>query len=244
MDARRDGVVFTPRHGKPVEINALWHNALLSFAQLTSDENERDTLREIAGQCALSMQMQFWWPHMNCCHDVLNPVDDPMSPGGRQFVGDSRMRPNQIFAASLPFTPLTKHQCADIVNVVGRRLLTPVGLRTLAADDAQYKARFEGDLFQRDAAYHNGTVWPWLIGPYCEALLRVNQFSDSSRRQARTLLQPLIDELDAPGEGCIGQIAEVYDGDEPRRPAGCIAQAWSIAELIRIICMVQANPTS
>ncbi len=244
MDAKRDGVVFTPRHGKPIEVNALWHNALCCFAQMTGDEAERDTMLELAGRCAIAMQMQFWWPRMQCCHDVLTPVDDPLSPGGRQYVGDERLRPNQIFAASLPFRALTKEQCRDVVRVVGERLLTPLGLRSLDPADANYRGRFEGDLSRRDAAYHNGTVWPWLIGPYCEAVLRMDEFSDAACHRVRALLQPLIDELDARGEGCVNQLAEVYDGDDPRRPGGCPAQAWSVAEVLRILSLTEAGPGS
>jgi predicted glycogen debranching enzyme len=239
MDAKRGETVFTPRHGKPIEINALWHSALRCFAELTADENERDTMLELAGRCAISMQMQFWWPQMSCCHDVLSPMDDPQSPGGVQYVGDARLRPNQIFAVSVPFSPLTKLQQRDVARVVGQRLLTPQGLRTLDPADPGYRARFEGDMHQRDAAYHNGTVWPWLLGPYCEAILRLEEFSDSAKSRVRALLQPLLEALDARSEGCINQLAEVYDGDEPRRPAGCLAQAWSVAEVLRVLMLIQ-----
>lgn len=229
MDARRGGITFTPRDGKPVELSALWYNALLGLAELVdrseADADEAAELRERAGQTALAMQMYFWWPERSCLHDVLRP-------GEHDWEGDARLRPNQIFAVSLPFSPLTAGQQACVVEVVRERLLTPYGLRTLDRDDPEYRARYEGDLMARDAAYHNGTVWPWLIGAYCDALLRVNGDSRPARAEVRAVLQPLRDEFD---RGCLGQIAEVYDADPPHRASGCPAQAWSVAEVMRIL---------
>lgn len=224
MDARRDGVTFTPRDGKPVELSALWHNALLSLADLVAGE-EAAELRERAGHTALSMQMSFWWPERACLHDVLRL-------GEHDWLGDERLRPNQIFAVSLPFSPLTAEQQACVVTVVRDRLLTPYGLRTLDPGDAGYRGRYEGDLTSRDGAYHNGTVWPWLIGAYCDAVLRVGGGSDAANREVRGVLEPLLAELD---HGCLGQVAEVYDGDAPHRASGCPAQAWSVAEVLRVL---------
>lgn len=223
MDAKRDGVAFTPRHGKPVEISALWHHALLTLAELSNDAREADDLRQLAEQVAASFRAKFWWPQRRCLHDVLVPRD-----GGWQ--ADGKLRPNQIFAVSLPHSPLPLDQQRLVVQAVKERLLTPVGLRTLDPADPDYRGRYEGNLFQRDGAYHQGTVWPWLIGPYCEALVRIDDFSAASRANVRPVLQPLIAELD---RCCIGQLPEVYDGDEPRRPQGCPAQAWSVAEVLR-----------
>jgi predicted glycogen debranching enzyme len=226
MDAKRDGVVFTPRHGKPVEINALWHNALCCMAEMTDDPKERDVLRLLSRQAAQSFQTKFWWSERNCLHDVLQPQPD------------GHLRPNQIFAVSLPQSPLTEAQQRAVVKIVTERLLTPYGLRTLDRDDPNYQGRYEGSLFERDRAYHNGTVWPWLIGPYCEAVLRVEKFIDAAKQRVREILQPLLRELDAPNGGCVNQLAEVYDGDAPHRPNGCPAQAWSVAEVLRILTIV------
>ena len=228
MDAKRDNIAFTPRYGKPVEINALWHNALLALAKMTRDDTERSELLRLAEKVAASFCRQFWWSEKRCLHDVLAPVDD-------RFVGDGQLRPNQIFAVSLPHSPLSQAQQKSVVETVRDRLLTPFGLRTLDREDPQYQGRYEGDMFQRDSAYHQGTVWPWLIGPYCEAVLRVGEFSDVAKDEVRQTLQPLIGELD---RGCVGQLAEVYDGDAPHRPSGCPAQAWSIAEVLRIMMLL------
>ena len=223
-DAKRDGVVFTPRHGKAVEICSLWHNALCCLAELTDRDDEATELRELADRVARSFQRSFWWPERECLHDVLLPLDGAWQPV-------RRVRPNQIFAVSLPFSPLTIDQQRSVVGIVRERLLTPFGLRTLDPDDPGYQGRYEGDLMQRDGAYHNGTVWPWLIGPYCEAVLRINDFSDPARDEVRRTIRPLLGELD---RGCLNQIAEIYDGSEPHRPSGCPAQAWSVAELLRV----------
>ena len=235
MDAKRDGVVFTPRHGKAVEINALWHNALLCLSEMTDDSNERNEVMILARRVAASFRSALWWAERQCLHDCLTPA----SGADGTFLPDGRLRPNQVFAASLPFSPLNESQQRAVLKVVGERLLTPFGLRTLDRDDPNYKPRYEGDLFQRDAAYHNGTVWPWLIGPYCEALLRVENFNAESTKRVRELLQPLIGEMsNATGGRCLGQIAEVYDGEPPHRPSGCPAQAWSVAEILRVLAIV------
>jgi predicted glycogen debranching enzyme len=227
MDAMRDGTVYTSRYGQPIEINALWHNALCCMERLSQSEQERASLRELSEHVARTMQTAFWWTQRNCCHDVL-------VPDGDGWVGDGRLRPNQIIAVSLSFSPLTKAQQRDVVNVVRQRLLTPFGLRTLDPDDPKYHGRYEGNMNQRDAAYHQGTVWPWLMGPFGEALLRVDDFSDAARRQVEELLEPLLDQLDS---GCLGQLAEIYDGDPPHRPSGCPAQAWSVAEILRLLTL-------
>jgi predicted glycogen debranching enzyme len=230
MDAKRGGIVFTPRHGKPVEINALWHNALLSFAELTTDAREERELRAAAKRAAKAIQHRFWWEEKQCLHDVLHRTKDGWKP-------DGKLRPNQIFAVSLPHSPLSRTRQRAVIQAVRDRLLTPFGLRTLDPADPDYRGRFEGDLMQRDAAYHNGTVWPWLIGSYCEAVLRAGDFSDKAKKEVRQVLQPLINELD---RGCLNQIAEVYDGDEPQRAAGCPAQAWSVAEVLRVLMMIES----
>jgi len=242
MDARRDGVVFTPRHGKPVEINALWHSGLMRFARLVgpSHPTEADFLRLLASKVGASFCSAFWNPHDACLFDCL-------SPNGPSWDADTSIRPNQIFAVSLPYCPLPSDQQRAVVACVKTHLLTPVGLRTLARGSPGYRPRFEGDLFSRDGAYHNGTVWPWLIGAYIEALLRANEFSDAARSEGRAALQPLLDEFSGvgPTSQSIASIAEVYDADElpgqPRRPDGCPMQAWSVAEVLRALTLVSAG---
>jgi predicted glycogen debranching enzyme len=240
MDAKRDGVVFTPRNGKAVEINALWCSSLMSLAEAIEPDqpNTARELRQVADKAIRSFGTKFWNAEQGCLYDVLNPIagDDVPNP---------QIRPNQIFAVSLPHSPLPKEPQRAVLATVRERLLTPLGLRTLDREDAQYHGRFQGSLYQRDGAYHNGTVWPWLIGPYAEAVLRVGNFSPASKDEARGVIQPLLDELLGVGRvpASIGQLSEVYDGedalDEPRRPDGCMAQAWSIAELLRVMWMIR-----
>jgi len=233
MDARRDGVTFTPRHGKPVEINALWHNALAALADAFRGalDAEGAEFQTMAMRVARSFRKAFLGGPHGGLVDCLFP-DQTM--GWRR---STELRPNQVFAASLPFSPLDDEDRRRVINAVGAHLLTPVGLRTLAPDDPGYRPRFEGPMFERDGAYHNGTVWPWLLGPYAEATLRIDGFSQAARARALTLLDPLARELDSTS---VGQLWEVYDADEPRRPDGCIAQAWSVAELLRVMVLALA----
>lgn len=228
MDAKRDGKVFTPRHGKAVEINALWHHGLLSIAEcIHADEPDRaEEYRTLATRVAGHFRAAFADPKTGALHDCLRP-----DPSGR-FIPTGELRPNQIFAASLEHSPLNQPARQAVVDVVRKFLLTPVGLRTLAPGSKNYQPRFEGDMMQRDNAYHNGTVWPWLIGPYCEAVLRAGDFSREARHEALDTLRTLFEHMRS---GCLGQIAEVYDADEPRRQQGCTAQAWSVAEPLRIV---------
>jgi predicted glycogen debranching enzyme len=236
MDARRDGVVFTPRHGKAVEINALWHHGLLSIARAIEADDPRRSkeLRSLAARTGESFRAKFWNEEQSCCFDVLTPGTDGT------YQPSAQVRPNQIFAVSLEHSPLSPEQRQSVVSVVRERLLTRHGLRTLDPADPAYRGRFQGSMFERDGAYHNGTVWPWLIGPYCEAVLRTGEFSEAARAEVLAVLRPLIGCLD--GEA-LGQIPEVFDGDDtpenPQRPGGCIAQAWSIAEVLRILMLVR-----
>ncbi|MFN7020429.1 MAG: amylo-alpha-1,6-glucosidase [Phycisphaerales bacterium] len=239
MDARRDGVVFTPRHGKAVEINALWISGLKRTAALlaSGDARQAANLNDLAEAAARSFRKSFWNDaHAGgCLYDVLTPPDSTAGPVA--WTPDASIRPNQVFAVSLPHSPLTPEQQRAVVRVVRERLLTPRGLRTLDPADPRYRARYEGDLFHRDGAYHNGTAWPWLLGPMAEAVMRSEAFSAESRDMARRILRPIIDTLTAlppePG-ACLRQIAEIYDGGEPQRPQGCPAQAWSVAEALRV----------
>jgi len=233
MDARRNGVVFTPRHGKAVEINALWHHGLCAVASAIegTDGARAGRLRETAQRVAGSFRRAFLGGPEGGLHDCLRP------DGSGRLAPTGELRPNQIFAVSLEHSPLTAAERAAVVDCVRTHLVTPMGLRTLAPGSAAYRPRFEGDMMERDRAYHNGTVWPWLIGPFAEAVMRVGGFSEASRAEACWLIKPLIGTMAGPG-GCLGQIAEVYDAEEPRRAQGCTAQAWSVAEVLRVAALI------
>lgn len=243
MDAQRDGVTFTPRFGKAVEINALWHHGLVVTANAIA-EAQPDRARELI-ELAERVHGSFvdaFIKKDGGLYDRLIPSSDPGSIGPA-WEPVAETRPNQIFAASLEHAPLDAAQRRGVVEVVRRTLLTPHGLRTLAPGEPGYVGRLEGSMFDRDAAYHNGTVWPWLLGPFAEAVLRAHGFSDASRREARGLLRPLVDALSI--GNTVGGIAEIYDGDhtpdQPQRPDGCIQQAWSVAETLRVLTMLAAR---
>ncbi len=223
MDAKCNGVTFTPRYGKAVEINALWYNALRNLEQYHQDKNIEQTAfyRNVADEVQGHFAKLFWNDKAGCLYDCV-------LPDGTQ---DPSIRPNQIFAVSLPFSPLTQAQQEAVVQVVHDHLLTPFGLRTLSPTDSRYVPRFEGNPFERDSAYHQGTVWPWLIGPFIEAYLRVHSFSAEAKDQGKVFLEPLLKQLTA--DGCVGTLSEVLDGDPPQKPKGCFAQAWSVAEVLR-----------
>ena len=228
MDAKVGDWTVTPRHGKPVEINALWYNALRIgrfFARLLRDETAAERLREVAGRAAASFRSVFYCPELGYCHDVLTP-DGP----------DSSLRPNQLIACSLPYNLLDRPQIQSIVTVAEQALLTEYGMRTLSPLDSQYRGRYEGDVWERDGAYHQGTVWPWLIGPYLKAYRRAHGNSPAADEYIRVRLRPLLEHLAEHGS-----IPEIFDGDEPRLPRGCIAQAWSIAQVLE--CWIQTQPT-
>ncbi len=224
MDARVGGEAVTPRRGQAVEIQALWFNAsktLENFAGRFGDSERAGRLALLAERTKESFLRRFWNEEAGCLCDT---VDE----NGR----DPSIRPNQIFAVSLPHSMLDEKKARQVFDVVTRDLLTPFGLRTLSPADPHYVGRYEGNPEARDRAYHQGTVWPWLMGSYVDALLRVRGRSPASRRQARELLVPLATFLE--GEGT-GQLPELFDGDAPHRPGGCPAQAWSVAELLRAL---------
>ncbi|MFN2219772.1 MAG: amylo-alpha-1,6-glucosidase [Anaerolineae bacterium] len=220
MDAKVQDWVVTPRIGKPVEINALWYNALrimIDFAHLVGEPSEQYiNLSEhaAAGFC------RFWNEMKGYCYDVLDGPD-----GDDAGAGAGTLRPNQLFAVSLPYSPLTAEQQRAVVDACERHLLTPHGLRSLAPEHPAYIGQYGGNWQQRDAAYHQGTVWGWLIGPFVRAHLRVHRDPDRSR----SYLEPLLRHLKGHG---VGSISEIFDGDPPFTPRGCIAQAWSVAEVL------------
>jgi len=224
MDAKVGDRVVTPRRGKPVEIQALWYNALKvmeGFARRFRKDADAARFSKMATRAAASFGKSFWNESAGCLYDLVN--------GGAR---DGSIRPNQLLAISLPFTMLDKATATRVLEVVTRELLTRVGLRTLSPKDPAYRGRYEGGPASRDSAYHQGTIWPWLIGPYVSAYLRVNGRTAKAKKDAAALLVPLRDFLLGPG---LGQLPEIFDGDEPSRPRGCIAQAWSVAEVLRVL---------
>lgn len=221
MDAKIGGHVVTPRIGKAVEINALWYNALRiagDWAEQLGAADESSSYLAQAARVKKSFERKFWNAQAACLYDVV-------SDGGN----DASIRPNQLFAASLPFPLVGCEQGRSIVAICRDRLLTPVGLRTLAPEDPNYRPRFEGDMTARDAAYHQGTVWPWLIGPFVSAYLYAFGRDEASLSYCREVLNRLEKEM---GACCIGSISELYDAETPQRPGGCPAQLWSVAQLI------------
>jgi predicted glycogen debranching enzyme len=224
MDAKVDDWVVTPRIGKPVEVNALWYNAQRTMAHFARLLGEPHDLYEAAARQTREGFGRFWNEAAGYCYDVLD------APEGH----DPALRPNQIFAISLPYSPLSPEQQRMVVDVCGWHLLTPYGLRSLAPDDPQYQGHYGGDIMQRDGAYHQGTVWGWLLGPYCLAHYRV--YRDAA--QALSFLAPMAEQLDEAG---LGSLSEISDGDSPFSPRGCFAQAWSVAETLRAWWMIAGS---
>jgi predicted glycogen debranching enzyme len=223
MDAKCDGWVVTPRRGKAVEINALWYNALRLLEGWTRGVGDEPAARELAAhanRCRHTFNERFWNPVGDCLYDV---VESPELAGG----DDGACRPNQLLAVSLTHPVLDQLRWEAVVETVRAKLLTPVGLRSLSCDHPDFKPTYHGDLRTRDAAYHQGTVWAWLIGPFVDAWLKVHP---EDHEGARRFLEGFVPHLD---ESCIGSISEVFDAVEPYKPRGCIAQAWSVAEVLR-----------
>ncbi len=217
MDAKVDEWVVTSRIGKPVEINALWYNALRILAEFAAHLGEDGVEYAGLAEKVRAGYGRFWNEEMGYCYDVLDGLDGP----------DGSLRPNQLLAVSLPYSPLTAAQQRSVVDACSRHLLTAHGLRSLSPDDAAYIGHYGGDRYKRDGAYHQGTVWGWLIGPFVSAHLRV--YNDPE--QALTYIRPLLQHLAGHG---LGSVSEIFDGDPPFTPRGCIAQAWSVAELLRV----------
>lgn len=221
MDAKVGDWVVTPRHGKAVEIQALWYNALRVMEHLAhkfGNEARERHYSQMAARAAQSLNQQFWNEDAGCLFDVVDGA-----------TRDGSIRPNQILAVSLSHSMLPRERAEQVVKVVARDLLTPYGLRSLAPQDAQYRGRYEGGSAQRDALYHQGTVWAWLMGPFITAYRKVNG-NKQGHQQARQWLEGFCAHLREAG---LGQVAEIFDGDAPHQPRGCIAQAWSVAELLR-----------
>ncbi|MCL2358608.1 amylo-alpha-1,6-glucosidase [Candidatus Bathycorpusculum sp.] len=224
MDAVVEGDMITPRAGKAVEVQALWYNTLKIMENLADRFDETTSAKQYAAmaeQTCQSFNEKYWNSKYGCLYDVLEPNRVDVS-----------IRPNQIFAVSLDYTMLNKETSRRIVDVVNREHVTPHGLRTLSIDDPKFMDKCAGNRRTRDAAYHNGTIWPWLLGPYITAYLKVNDYSSQARKQTLdTLILPLF--RNDIYENSLGTINEIYDCKPPNIPRGCISQAWSIAEPLR-----------
>ncbi len=233
MDAKVGDRVVTPRHGKPVEIQALWVRALAVGEELAakfSDKAFAARCDEDRIKAIKSFRVRFWHEQGGYLYDVVDGENGD----------DASFRPNQIYAAFFPGELLEDKQAKRVVQVVEERLLTSVGLRTLAPGDAQYRPRYEGGVHNRDGAYHQGTAWPFLLGPFVTAWVKVHGGTPEAKRVARGFLDGLEAHLQ---EACIGQVSEIFDADAPHRPRGCFAQAWSVAEplraLVEDVCAVE-----
>ncbi len=221
MDVRVGDWVATPRHGKPVEINALWYNALKVTELLAERFNEDSHPYRIAAErTKTAFCREFWNEELGCLFDVADG-------GGEKAL----IRPNQIYAVSLPFTMLSKEQEASVVSVVEKELYVGVGLRSLSAGHPDYHGIYCGSLPKRDAAYHQGTAWGFLLGGFISAYVKVHGRTEESIQAAKELLKPIY--LHLFNGGCIGSVSEIFDGDTPHHPRGCYAQAWSVGEVLR-----------
>jgi predicted glycogen debranching enzyme len=222
MDAKVGDWVVTPRRGKPVEVQALWYNALSILADLEKRAGRGDesaTLLARAKRVKERFVETFWNADASCLFDVVD--------GDRK---DASIRPNQIFAISLPHALLPKDKARAVLAVVEDKLVTPFGLRSLAPDDPSYRGRYEGGPASRDASYHQGTVWSWLLGPYADALVKTH--GAIGKAKARKAIEGLAPHLLEAG---LGTISEIFDGDAPHAPRGCPSQAWSVGEALRVV---------
>ena len=242
MDAKVDGWVVTPRRGKAVEINALWYNALRlleAWLRDAGDDHAADALARRAARTRASFNRRFWYEEGGYLYDVVDgPAAGHTDDRPAASAPDPAFRPNQIFAIALDHPVLDEGRWEAVLARVEARLLTPVGLRSLAPGDPHYQPRYSGDLRTRDAAYHQGTVWGWLIGPFVDAWLRVHPDRPG---EARAYLDGLLDHL---GEACLGQLSEIFDAEPPHAPRGCVAQAWTVAEVLRCLRRTTGNESA
>ena len=220
MDAKMGKVVITPRRGKAVEINALWYNALCLTVDWLNEAEQKVEAEEInawAEKCKKNFNQKFWSEENQYLFDVVEGLNG----------NDPSCRPNQLFALSLKHPVLDKIHWRPVLHVVQKNLLTPLGLKTLSANSPDYKLVYSGDLMARDMAYHQGTVWAWLIGPFIDAWLR--EYPED-KKSAHDFLNGFEQHF---SQGCIGTINEIFDAEHPYTHRGCIAQAWSVAEILR-----------
>ncbi len=219
MDAKVGGWVVTPRHGKAVEINALWYNALMIMSKLAKKFEDKDIYLELANKAKESFDKVFWNDKDGCLYDVVNELGK-----------DTSIRPNQIIAIGLTYAVVTEDKAKKIVEKVWEQLYTPYGLRSLSKDSSNYRGVYSGDVLSRDGAYHQGTVWTWPLGRFIKAYVRVNDSSQQARKNALDFIMPFVDHIKDSG---LGSISEIFDGDAPYYPRGCFAQAWSVSEILR-----------
>jgi predicted glycogen debranching enzyme len=227
MDAKVEDWIVTPRRGKAVEINALWYNALRHLEAWCKEENLSDLGKRYgvwATRAKTSFNKRFWYKEGGYLYDIVD------GKGG----DDASCRPNQVLAISLTYPILVKSRWESVMRVIEDQLVTPVGLRTLAPSDSRYESQYFGDLRARDAAYHMGTVWPWLLGPFLDAFMKT---FPQRRRHARSFLEGVVPTMNDAG---LGSMSEIFDASEPYTPRGCISQAWSVAEVLR--CWVMTAP--
>lgn len=231
MDARIGNWVVTPRMGKPVEVQALWYNALKIFAELLRLNNQQQDALVVtlsAENAKESFNQQFWYAEKNYLYDIIDENGVP----------DATLRPNQLLAMSLPFVLIDDEKAKNVLKIIEEKLYTPVGLRSLPQEDENYVPVYGGDQFHRDSAYHQGTVWSWLLGPYVDAIVRVQ--GAGGREQAKKIIGAFHCHL---SEGCIGSVSEIFDANAPHQPRGCVAQAWGVAELLRVMKDYELYPT-
>jgi len=227
MDAKVGDVAITPRAGRPVEIQALWYNALRTveeFGRKFGDPAAADYCAGVANRLRSNFERVFWNERDQCLFDVVG-----------ELTADASMRPNQVIAISLRHNLVDKEKTRKVLAAAERELLTPFGLRTLGPSDSRYRPRYEGDVWGRDSAYHQGTVWPWLAGPYFTAKIRNADDVELALEETQDWLNRFAVHLRDAG---LGQISEIFDADEPHHPRGCIAQAWSVSELLRLAKLV------
>lgn len=220
MDVRVGDILPTPRHGKPVEINAYWYNALCIMDELAEAEEKKPAYTQLKEKVKASFVDKFWMNDRKCLKDLVSGTK-----------ADTQIRCNQIWAVSLPFTMLDDHKEHQVVETVFEKLYTPYGLRTLEQEDPEFHGFYQGQMEDRDMAYHQGTVWTFPLGAYYLAYLKVNQYSPEAKEIVREQLEVM---EAAMREGCIGQLPEIYDGENPTRSKGCFAQAWSVGEILRV----------
>jgi predicted glycogen debranching enzyme len=236
MDARVNGLAVTPRRGMLVEINALWFNALSFVEELAIEFKDpfKDKVSDLKDKVKANYTKVFWLEEKGYLADYVLPtyVNGSQNP---TLIPNKQLRPNQLLAISLEYSPISKFEQVSLVRIVEEELLTPFGLRTLNKADSQYKGHCEGDVNIRDAAYHNGTVWTWLLGPFFDALLKTTDNLDATKKRIRTMINYFDSHLK---HGGYYSVSEIFDADEPHAPRGCIAQAWSVAELRRILLQV------
>lgn len=228
MDARIGDWVVTPRRGKPVEIQALWYNALMIYENLLTLNHEEIPAAGILEKAALvkrSFTEQFWYTAGNYLYDVIDGDNK-----------DSSLRPNQLFAISLPFQLINGKKAKAVLKIVTEKLYTPVGLRSLPADDERYVPVYGGDAWHRDSSYHQGTVWSWLLGAYTDCVMKLG--SKDPKGKSKKLLKAFAYHLN---EACIGTVSEIFDAEAPHHPRGCVAQAWGVGELLRVIKEYKIN---